>query len=122
MSFFKRLFGSEMVVDAMVGICVHDPDIFLEPPSNVRITASQSLSTAMKNASLSGDAKTAYFIVQGSMSFEEREKLASNDLPEQMNQFMKNNALKRDAYDIQFFSEDLRHDIKVLWAVAVRKN
>lgn len=121
MSFFKRIFGSKMVVDAMVGICVHDPGICLEPPSNVKNTAMQSLSAAMRKASLSKDARTAYLIAQGAMSFEESEKQASHDLPEQMRQFMKKNGLEPDAYDIQFFSEVLRDDIKVLWAIAVRK-
>lgn len=109
-----------MVVDAMIGICVHDPDIYLEPPSNVRNIAAQSLSEAMKKASLSSNAKTAYLIAQGTISFEESEKQASKDLPEQMNKFLKQNDFDPDVYEIHYFSEDLRDDIKVLWAIAVQ--
>lgn len=120
MSFFKKIFGNQMVVDAMIGICVHDPDIYLEPPSNVRNIAAQSLSEAMKKASLSSNAKTAYLIAQGTISFEESEKQASKDLPEQMNKFLKQNDFDPDVYEIHYFSEDLRDDIKVLWAIAVQ--
>ena len=78
----------------MVGICVHNPDIFLEPPSNVKDTANKSLSENMQTASLSSEAKTAYLITQGAMSFNESEKQAKNDLPEQMNQFMNQNGFE----------------------------
>lgn len=111
----------QKVVDVMVGICVHNPDIFLEPPSNVKDTANNSLIENIQGASLSSDAKTTYLITQGAMSFTESEQQVKNDLPEQMNQFMKKNGFEPDEYEIQFFSEKLREDIKVLWAIAIRK-
>ena len=121
MSFFKHILGSRMVVDVMVGICVHDPDILLQPPSNVKDTAMKSLSAAIKNASLSSSAKTAYLITQGAMNFKESEEEASKDLPEQIKLFMNKNGFDQNKYDIQTFSEDLRNEIKVLWAVAIRR-
>jgi len=110
------------VVDAMLGICVHNPDILLEAPSNVRNTANESLMKNMQGASLSSNAKTGYAITQGALSFDESEKQATNDLPEQMNQFMSQNGFDPAEYEIQNFSEKLREDIKVLWAAAIRKS
>ena len=114
--------SNKIIVDAMVGICIKNPDLFLTPPSNVRNIAEGSLSEFLKNAMLSPNAKTAYIIAQGSLSFKESEKQASQDLPVQMNNFMINNGLESSKYDIKYFSENLRSDIKVLWAVAVQKN
>jgi len=121
MKLFKKYFGDRIVVDVMVGICVHDPDILLKPPNNVKNTAIKSLRVAFKNASLSPNAKTAYLIAQGSMTFKQSEEQASKDLPEQMQLFMNKNGFDLNKYDIKFFSEDLRENIKVLWATAIRK-
>lgn len=112
----------QKVVDAMLGICVHNPDILLESPSNVRNTANESLMKNMQSASLSSNAKTAYVIPQGALSFNESEKQATIDLPEQMNQFMSQNGFEPAEYEIQNFSEKLREDIKVLWSAAIRKS
>ena len=111
----------QKVVDVMIGICVHNPDVYLEPPSNVKDTANKSLSENVQKALLSSDAKTAYYITQGTLSFTESEAKAKIDLPEQMNQFMTKNGFEPNDYEIQFFSEKLRDDIRVLWSIAIRK-
>ena len=124
MGIFAKLPGgskSEMIVDAMVGICVHDPDILLSPPSNTRKTAESSLKKALGKATLSPTAKTAYFIAQGSLDFKASEEQASKDLAEQLQLFLVSSGIEPNQYDMKFFSEDLRSDIKVLWAAAVRK-
>lgn len=112
---------NQKVVDVMVGICVHNPDVYLEAPRNVKDTANKSLRENVQRALLSSDAKIAYFITQGAMSFTESEEQAKNDLPEQMNQFMKQNGFDPNEHEIQFFSEKLREDIKVLWSIAIRQ-
>lgn len=112
----------QKMVDAMMGICVHNPNILLEAPKDVRNTANESLMKHMEGASLSSKAKTAYVIAQGALSFDDSEKQATNDLPEQMNQFMSQNGFDPAEYEVQNFSEELRADIKVLWAAAIRKS
>ena len=48
MGLFEKKPGHSMVVDAMVGICAHDPGILLQPPSNVKDIAEKSLATYLK--------------------------------------------------------------------------
>lgn len=113
--------NQSLVVDVMIGICTHEPDIFIEPPSNVRERASIVLKENMKNTSLSPDAKVGFFIAQGHLSFSESKAEASKDLPEQLKNFMIENNVPLDNYNLQFFSEKPSSDIKILWAVATRK-
>ncbi|MCG7850958.1 MAG: hypothetical protein MIO92_00390 [Methanosarcinaceae archaeon] len=111
----------KVIVDAMLGICAHDPDVLLAPPSNIKSTAEGSLNRGLVNASLSVDAKTGYVLTQGGINFTTVEQNAQTDLPEQMRLFMEKNGLDTGKYEIKYFSENLRDDIKVLWAAAVRK-
>ena len=53
MGLFNKKPGHSMVVDAMAGICAHDPGILLQPPSNAKDIAEISLATYLKKASLS---------------------------------------------------------------------
>jgi hypothetical protein len=110
-----------LVVDAVVGICVHDPDTLVEPPRVVRDWATKALAGQIKDASLSPEAKTAFLMTQGAASFEESAKTAAADLPEQMRQFMVSSGLDPAAYDLQSFTEELRADLKILCMAAVRK-
>ncbi len=121
MGVFDKLFGGGKVVDVMIGICVHDPDILLQPPSNVKSIAMQSLQDGIKNASLSPNAKTAYLIARGTNDFAASEKQAAKDLPGQMTEFMKQNGFDPDKYTLEYFTEELQSEIKVLWAAAVKK-
>jgi len=110
-----------LVVDAMIGICVHDPDTLVEPPSVVRDWATKALAGQIKDASLSPVAKTAFLMTQGAMSYAESEKAAAADLPEQMREFMVSSGLDPAAYDLRSFTEELRADLKILCMAAVRK-
>ena len=114
--------AKQLVVDAMVGICAHDPDVYLTPPSDIKSIAADSLTRGLNNASLSNDAKAAYLITQGGVNFAEVSKNAERDLPNQMETFMAKNGLKIENYELKFFSDKLRDDIKVFWVVAARKN
>lgn len=107
-------------VEAMVGICVHDPALLLEPPSNVSKIARESLARSLRWASLAQDAKTAYMIARGGMPFEESERQARVALPYQMQTWMRAQGLEPDVYEYEFFDESLRNDVKVLWGVATR--
>lgn len=120
MNFIKKLFSGNMNVDAMLGICVHDPDIFLESPSNVKDTAMKSLGQLFKGYTLSPNAKVSYLISQGNLSFVESEKKASKDLPEQLKEYILNIGLKPEEYEFKYSSENLRDDIKVLWGIAIK--
>ena len=125
MSFLNNIFGGNKSgnksVDAMIAICVHDPDVYLQPPTNVKDIAIQTLERLFKGYTLSSNAKVAYLISQGRLSFVESEKKASKDLPEQMKNFMTNNGLEPNKYNFRFSSENLRANIKVLWTIAVKK-
>ena len=112
--------GKDKVVDAMIGICVHNPRTFIEPPSNVKQTAAYSLSEGIKGASLSPNAKTAFMIVQGNQSFEDSEKQARIDLPDQLKKWMKQQGLSPDNYTFDYFDESLQSDLKILWGVAIK--
>ena len=111
----------KVIVDAMLGICAHDPDVYLLPPSNIKSVAEGSLNRGLVNASLSVDAKTGYILTQGGVNFMTVKQNAKRDLPEQMHLFMETNGLDIGKYEIKYFSENLRDDIKVLWAAAARK-
>lgn len=113
--------GVKPMADAMLGICVHDPLIALQPPSNVKYIASKSLEKSAIKASLSPHVKTAYYIAQGAKSMDLSQQQAEKDLPEQMDLFMKRHGLKKEKYKLLFFTDELRSDIKVLWSVAVRE-
>jgi hypothetical protein len=106
----------------MIGICVHDPDTFIEQPSNIRQWASEVLSSELSDAKLSEDAKVGFVMAQGALAFEESEKKAKKDLPEQMRSFMTTNGLNADAYTMKVFSEDLKQDLKILCMAAVKEN
>ncbi len=125
MGILSKLFGgpreSPVVVDAMLGMCVHDPDVLIDPPSNVKQTATKALGEAVRNASLSPNAKVGFAVSHGRLAFAECEKQASEDLPNQLRDFMRNSGLSPDDYDLRSFSEELRSDIKILWALATKK-
>ena len=132
MSFLSKLFQSTnegddeggqgpIEVDAMIGICVHNPDTYIEPPSNVRQTALTALANSRSNARLSEGAKVEFLIAQGAKPFGESEILAQQDLPKQLHQFMDQNGLDPDAYEVDRFSEQLAEEVKVLWATAAPK-
>ncbi len=125
MGILSKLFGASRqpptIVDAMMGICVHDPDVFIEPPSNVKQTAGEALRDAVQNGSLSPTAKVGFAVACGAMAFAESEKAAAEDLPKQLRGFMKENGLSLDDYDLRTFSEELRADLKILWAYAAKR-
>ena len=117
----KNIAKEDFVIDAMIGICIHDPETIVKPPSNVRDWASEALTGNGKSGLLSPDAKIGFFITQGSFSFEESEKIAFVDLPEQMKTYMLKNDLDPSAYNMDSFTHMWRSDLKVLCMIAARK-
>jgi HEAT repeat protein len=110
-----------MIVDAMIGICVHDPDTLVQRPSVIRDWAARSLAGQLPGASLSADAKTGYIDALGAQSFEESERQAARDLPGQMREFMESNGLDPDAYQMRTYTDELRPNLKILVMAAVRR-
>jgi tetratricopeptide (TPR) repeat protein len=108
-------------VDAMIGVCVHSPDTWVNPPSDVRQWAVKVLSKRPENVSLSSEAKVGFLMTLGTSGFEESEKSAWKDLPGHMRTFMGKHGLDSSAYELQSFSEDLRSDLKILCMIAIRK-
>jgi hypothetical protein len=108
-----------MIVEAMIGICVHDPDVLIEPPSNVRDTAVTALGKQMGGASLPSTAHVAFMMAHGGLPFAESEEKASRDLQTQIGLVMLQRKLLPSDYSIKYFSESLRSDIKILWAAAI---
>ena len=109
------------VVDAMLGICVHDPATYVEPPSVVRDWATRSLAGQLPGASLSREAKTRYMGALGARSFEESAQQAARDLPGKMREFMVSSDLDPEAYQMHTYTDELRPNLKILVMAAVRK-
>ena len=112
--------GEKQIVDAVLGICVHDPDTLIQPPSSVEQTASTAVSRKLENTTLAPDLKAWYLIPHGAASFAEMERQARQDLRDKIRQLMLQNGLRPHDYEFRTFAEELSSDVKILWAVAIR--
>lgn len=111
-----------LLVDAMIGLCVHEPNTLIDPPGNVKQFFENVLNDHFDKVSLSPIAKVGFLMTQGAMSFAESEKVAWKDLPDQILNFMTSNSLDPNAYEMKTFSEDLGKNLKILFIAAFHKD
>jgi ribosomal protein L24E len=123
MGIFARLFGKrneleDRVVNIMLSMVVHPRDHLITKPSNIRDWSEQTLQEEHSNLKLAPNAKTGVIMAPG-LSVDE----AKNDLPEQLQIFMRMNGLDFEQYDTQCFTlaANARDDVTFVWITAFKR-
>lgn len=114
------LFGKKTkdhVVDVMLSMAIHPSNILLEGPANIRNWSERTLRDKKSKWKLAPDAKTGFIMAPG-RSLDQ----VKNDLPEQMQKFMRMNGFDPRQYNTESFTVHLdREDIKYVCMTASRK-
>lgn len=114
------LFGKKTkyrVVDVMLSMMVHPSNVLLEGPANIKNWSERALRDERPKWRLAPDAKTGFIMAPG-RSVDQ----VKNDLPEQMQKFMKMNGLDPKLYETECFTDHLgRDNIKCVFMTASKK-
>jgi hypothetical protein len=124
MGLFTKLFGKrsqleDRMVSVMLSMVVHPRDVLITKPSNIRDWSEQTLQDEQSKLKLAPDAKTGIIMAPG-LSVDE----AKNDLPEQLQIFLRMNGLDSEQYDTQCFTlaVNAKDDVTFVWITAFERS
>lgn len=112
---------SSLVVEAMAGVCVHDAQINVTRPDNLRVSALLALTQGFSGASLAPDARLVFRVVPSASNIDDAARQASNDLPDQLRSLLAQNQLEPKNYDLRVLATDTRPTLRIMWIAATAK-